>query len=98
MRLIEAGRDPVRQQWEGGRKGPYQLVLLKKITDLPSGLVVKNLPANAADTGSIPGLRGSPMPWSSEACVPQQLKPALELMLHNKRSHHNTKPAHHSKE
>ena len=26
----------------------------------PSGLVVKNLPANAGDTGSIPGLGRSP--------------------------------------
>ena len=29
---------------------------------LPSGPVVKNLPARAGDTGLIPGLRGSHMP------------------------------------
>ena len=33
------------------------------------------------------------------AHVPQLLKPAgLEPKLHNKRSHHNEKPAHHNKE
>ena len=37
----------------------------------PCGSVVKNLPANAGDTGSIPGLGGSHMPWSNSACAPQ---------------------------
>jgi len=39
--------------------------------DFPGGTVVKNLPANAGDTGSIPGLRrcpgegnGSPLQYS----------------------------------
>ena len=31
----------------------------------PGGAVVKNLPANAGDTGSSPGLGGSHMPWSN---------------------------------
>ena len=31
----------------------------------PGGTVVKNLPANAGDTGSIPGPGGSHMPRSS---------------------------------
>ena len=30
----------------------------------PGGAVVENLPANAGDTGSSPGLGGSHMPWS----------------------------------
>ena len=30
--------------------------LLKECRDFPGGLVVKNLPANAGDMGSIPGL------------------------------------------
>ena len=30
--------------------------LLKQFRDFPGGLVVKNLPANAEDMGSIPGL------------------------------------------
>ena len=33
--------------------------------DFPGGAVVKNLPANAGDTGSIPGLGRSHMPWSN---------------------------------
>ena len=32
---------------------------------LPSGAVVKNLPANAGDTGSSPGPGRSHMPWSN---------------------------------
>ena len=41
--------------------------LLLKITmlDFPGGTVVKNLPANAADTGSIPGPGRSHMLWSN---------------------------------
>ena len=33
--------------------------------DFPGGSVVKNLPANAEDMGSIPGLGRSPMPWGN---------------------------------
>ena len=33
----------------------------------PGGAVVENLPANARDTGSSPGLGGSHMPWSNWA-------------------------------
>ena len=35
--------------------------------------MVENLPANAGDTGSGPGLGGSHMPWSSWARGPQLL-------------------------
>ena len=31
----------------------------------PGGAVVENLPANAGDTGSSPGLGRSHMPWSN---------------------------------
>ena len=68
--------------------------------------MVKNLPANAGDMGSSPGLGRSHMPQSNEARVPQLLsmhsrarepqllKPAcLESVLHNKKSHRNEKPA-----
>ena len=38
----------------------------QKLTqDFPGGTVVKNLPANEGDMGSIPGLGRSHMPWSS---------------------------------
>ena len=33
--------------------------------DFPSGPVVRNVPANAGDTGSILGLRGSHMSWGN---------------------------------
>ena len=35
--------------------------------------MVENLPANAGDTGSSPGLGGSHMPWSGWAREPQLL-------------------------
>ena len=44
-----------------------------KYLDFPGGVVVKNLPANAGDTGSIPGLGRSHMPWSNAAHMPQLL-------------------------
>ena len=34
-------------------------------TDLPGDPVVKNLPANTEDTGSIPGPRRFHMPWGN---------------------------------
>ena len=39
----------------------------------PGGAVVENLPANAGDTGSSPGLGGSHMPQSNWAHEPQLL-------------------------
>ena len=39
----------------------------------PGGAVVENLPANAGDTGSSPGLGRSHMPWSGWAREPQLL-------------------------
>ena len=39
----------------------------------PGGTVVESLPANAGDTGSSPGLRGSHVPRSSWAREPQLL-------------------------
>ena len=41
--------------------------------EFPGGSVVKNLPANAGDTGSILGPGGSHMLQSNEVCVPQLL-------------------------
>ena len=35
------------------------------IQDFPGDPVVKNLPANAGNTGSIPGLGRSHMPWGN---------------------------------
>ena len=39
--------------------------------DLPGGPVNKNLPANAGDTGLIPGLGSFHTPQSNEPRVPQ---------------------------
>ena len=41
--------------------------------NFPHGPLVKNLPANAGDTGSIPGPGRSHMPRSNKASVPQIL-------------------------
>ena len=38
---------------------------MKSFRDFPGGAVVKNLPANAGDTGSIPGPERFHMPRSS---------------------------------
>ena len=69
--------------------------------------MVKNPPANAGDTGSIPNQEGSHLPRSNEACMHNYcicaLEPgsrhygsphALEPVLHNKRIHINEKPTH----
>ena len=42
-------------------------------TGFPGGAVVENLPANAGDTGSSPGLGRSHMPRSNWACEPRLL-------------------------
>ena len=42
-----------------------QFNTLKKNGGFPGGAVVENLPANAGDTGSNPGLGGSHMPRSN---------------------------------
>ena len=69
-------------------------------SDFPGGPVVKNLPVNAGDPGSIPGLGRSPMPGGSKSHVPQLVKPVcLEPVLQKKRrSHFNKKPTHHNEE
>ena len=58
--------------------------------------MVKYLPANAGDTGSIPGLERSHMLWRNWAYAPQTHrlpKPvALDPVLHKERSHWDEKP------
>ena len=75
----------------------------------PGGSVLKNLPANAGDTGSIPDPRRFQMPWSNlSPCITitewaYDLDPrnhnywspcTLKPVLHNKRSRWNEKPVH----
>ena len=47
--------------------------------------MVKNLPASARDTGSIPALRRFHMPRGNWARVPQVLSPYSRAVLHNRR-------------
>ena len=49
------------------------LVNHEQLLDFPGGAVVENLPANAGDTGSSPGLGRSHMPPSNWAREPQLL-------------------------
>ena len=61
--------------------------------------MVENLPANAGDTGSSPGLGGSHMPRSNWAREPQLLSLRVwSLMLHNKRGRDSERPAHRDEE
>ena len=46
---------------EGGKKW----ILKSLYKDFPGGSVVKNPPASAGDTGSIPGPGRSHMPWGN---------------------------------
>ena len=49
------------------------MITKEEFWGFPGGAVVENLPANAGDTGSSPGLGGSHMPWSGWAREPQLL-------------------------
>ena len=46
-------------------KNRKTFMLQKTLLGFPGGAVVENLPANAGDTGSSPGLGGSHMPQSN---------------------------------
>ena len=61
------------------------------LQDFSGGAVVKNLPANAEHMGSIPV-------WEDPTCRGATKPVRLEPVLHNKRSHHNEKPAHRNEE
>ena len=60
-----------------------------KYTGFSGGAVVENLPANAGDTGSSPGLGRSHMPWSNWAREP---------VLRSKRGRDSERPAHRDEE
>ena len=45
----------------------------KILLSFPGGAVVKNLPCNAGDMGSIPSPERSHMPWDNEGQVQQAL-------------------------
>ena len=60
---------------------------------LPGGSVVKNRPANAGDTGSVPNLGRSHVPQGNQACAAQLLNPStLQPQLANRRGRCREKP------
>ena len=54
-----------------------QILQNSRDSDFSGGPVVNNPPANAGDTGSIPGLGRSHMSWVKEAHAPQLLSLCL---------------------
>ena len=65
-----------RVWWKKCSQDDYRLRKPKKGA-FPGGPVVKNLPANVRDAGSIPGLGRSHVLRGNWACAPQPLKAAL---------------------
>ena len=65
----ESGPDE-EQQWVSGMPPKRKE---KRTQGLPCGLVVKHLPANAGDSGSIPPLGRSHLLRRNKACAPQLL-------------------------
>ena len=57
-------KSPLRIDWKFGID-LYTLLYLRQKPGLPDDPVVKNSPANAGDTGSVPGLGGSRRPWGN---------------------------------
>ena len=55
------------------KDGKDEEVKKHNLGGFPGGAVVEDLPANARDMGSSPGLGGSHMPRSGWACEPQLL-------------------------
>ena len=64
----------------------------------PGGAVVENLPANAGDTGSSPGLGRSHMPRSMGPWATITEPARLEPVLRNKRGRDGERPAHRDEE
>ena len=50
---------------KGGNNHNFRFTIKSQVRGFPGGAVVRNPPANAGDTGSIPGLGGSHMPRSN---------------------------------
>ena len=72
--------------------------------DFPGGIIVKNLPANAGDMGSIPGPGRSHMPQSNKAREPQLLSSRATTTevprapAPQQENHCNEKPTHRNEE
>ena len=70
----------------------YPLSRERQKWDFPGGTVGKNLPANAGDTGSIPGPGRPHMPCGLRLCAATSEAHCLESVLWHKGSHCNEKP------
>ena len=77
QQMKEQGKNPLDQtnEEEIGSlpEKEFRVMTVRMIQGFPGGAVVENLPANAGDTGSSPGLGGSHMLRSSWAREPQLL-------------------------
>ena len=81
------------------QKTVFEQTMVANFSGFPCGAVVKNLPANAGDTGSSPGLGGSHMPRSSWAREPQLLSLRVwSLCSTNGRGRDSERPAHRDEE
>ena len=67
------GSKSVTPDSRGSEKDFLNFCFKKGVGGFPGGAVVENLPANAGDTGSSPGLGRSHMPRSNYAREPQLL-------------------------
>ena len=67
--------DLMREQSFLNPTTPLYVLRIKFRWNFPGDSVVKNLPANAGDRGSIPAPGRSYLSWDDEAYVPQLLKP-----------------------
>ena len=70
----------------------------RPVKGFPGGTVVENLPANAGDTGSSPGLGGSHVPRSSWAREPQLLSLRVWSLCSATREAATVRPAHRNEE
>ena len=71
---------------------------IKKMWGFPGGAAVENLPANAGDTGSSPGLGRSHMPRSGWAREPQLLSLRVWSLCSATRDRDGERPAHRDEE
>ncbi|KAJ8790596.1 hypothetical protein J1605_004569 [Eschrichtius robustus] len=81
LRNSEAGKGAVKDRRTNAREKVRRKFSIRVGEGSPGGAVVENLPANAGDTGSSPGLGRSHMPRSGWAHEPQLLS------LHYQKSH-----------
>ena len=73
-------------------------LLKKAFKGFPGGAVVENLPANAGDGGSSPGLGRSHMPRSNSAREPQLLSLRVWSLCSATRGRDSERPAHRDEE